>query len=170
MSDLGIVIVNYNTRELLGACLDSIRRSDGDVTYEVVVVDNGSTDRSAELVRSAYPWVWLIASERNGGYAYANNLGLKALGFGDGEGDARAPRYALLLNPDTVLPPEALATMAAYLDAHPDVGAVGPKLVRPDGSLDKACRRSFPSPLVSLYHFSGLDRLFPGSERLARYN
>ena len=171
MSDLGIVIVNYNTCELLRDCLASIANSVDAPRYRVLVVDNGSSDDSAAMVHSEFPWVQLIVSQRNGGYAYANNLGLRALGFDGGavKGDAR-PRYVLLLNPDTVLPPEALAAMTAYLEDHPDVGAVGPKLVRRDGSLDKACRRSFPSPAVSFYHFAGLDRLFPHSARFGRYN
>jgi GT2 family glycosyltransferase len=75
-----------------------------------------------------------------------------------------------LLNPDTVLPPAGLSEMIAFMDAHSDVGVAGPRLERADGSLDKACRRSFPTPLVSLYHFIGLGKLFPRSRRFARYN
>lgn len=166
--DLGIVIVNYNTREDLARCLDSIAASDGRYAYEAVVVDNGSQDGSAEMVRQRYPWARLIASERNGGYAYANNLGLRLLGYGV-QGEA-TPRYALLLNPDTILPPNALDTMIAYLDAHPQVGVAGPRLVRRDGSLDRACRRGFPTPSVSFYHLAGLSKLFPHSPRFGRYN
>ncbi len=84
--------------------------------------------------------------------------------------DALLPRFALLLNPDTVLPPAALAEMCAFMDAHARTGVSGPKLVRLDGSLDKACRRSFPTPETSLWHLLGLDRLFPRSRRFARYN
>jgi N-acetylglucosaminyl-diphospho-decaprenol L-rhamnosyltransferase len=82
----------------------------------------------------------------------------------------RLPRFALLLNPDTVLPPGALAEMLAFMAAHPRAGAAGPKLVRLDGSLDKACRRSFPTPATSLYHLLKLDRFFPHSPRFARYD
>ena len=82
----------------------------------------------------------------------------------------RLPRFALLLNPDTVLPPDALTDMLAFMAAHPRAGAAGPKLVRLDGSLDKACRRSFPTPVTSLYHLLKLDRLFPHSPRFARYD
>jgi N-acetylglucosaminyl-diphospho-decaprenol L-rhamnosyltransferase len=80
------------------------------------------------------------------------------------------PRYVLLLNPDTVVPPGVLAAMVAFMDANPEAGAAGPKLVRFDGSLDLACRRSFPSPEVSLYRMLGLSRLFPHHRRLASYN
>jgi hypothetical protein len=171
MLDLAIVIVNYNTRDDLSNCLHSIARSEGAFSYQVVVVDNCSTDGSVEMVRAEHPWVeHLIASERNGGYAYANNLGLRVLGLGAESAAISLPRYALLLNPDTVLPPGALEQMIDYMDAHEDVGVAGPKLVRQDGSLDRACRRSFPSPTVSFYRMVGLSKLFPKSPRFGRYN
>ncbi|NLT74726.1 MAG: glycosyltransferase family 2 protein [Chloroflexi bacterium] len=170
MTDLGIVIVNYNTREDLGRCLDSLAASEGRDRFRVIVIDNGSSDGSVALVRESYRWVELIASERNGGYAYANNLGLRALGFSAGQSMEDRPRYALLLNPDTVLPADALSTLLDYMDAHPDIGVLGPRLVRPDGSLDRACRRGFPTPAVSLYHMLGLPKLFPKSQRFGRYN
>ena len=160
MLDVHIVVVNYNTRDLLKQCLASVYDSRGDITYRVCVVDNASNDGSAAMVRQEFPQVALIESDVNGGYAYANNLGLR-------EAEAR---YCLLLNPDTVLPPRALADMAAFMDAHPDAGAAGPRLVLQDGSLDLACRRSFPSPEVSFYRLSGLSRLFPRSRRFGKYN
>ena len=123
------------------------------------------------MVRADFPQAELIASPINGGYPYGNNLGLRALGFQDGGGAAPdAPRYALLLNPDTEVPPTGLADMVAFMDSRPEIGVAGPKLVLPDGSLDTACRRSFPTPLISLYHFAGLGKLFPKSPRFARYN
>lgn len=165
--NLGIVIVNYNTRDRLRACLRTVYASQGDFTFEVCVVDNGSTDGSGEMVAAEFPQVHRILNPDNRGYPAANNQGLRLLGFPDG---ADAPRFALLLNPDTELPPDALAKMLAFMDAHPEAGVVGPKLVRQDGSLDLACRRSFPSPEVSFYRFSGLARLFPRSRRFGRYN
>ncbi len=158
--DLYIVIVNYNTRDLLRYCLASIYESRGQFSFDVCVVDNCSTDGSAEMVRREFPQVTLIESPYNGGYAYANNLGLR---------QAEA-RYYLLLNPDTVLPPSALAEMLAFMDAHPDAGAAGPRLLLADGSLDLACRRSFPTPAISFYRLTGLSRLFPRSPRFGRYN
>lgn len=170
MPDLAIIIVNYNTRDLLGGCLRSIRQSMGEISYRVVVVDNCSSDGSPDMVRAEHPWVHqLVVPERNGGYAYANNIGLRAVGYG-GRSPESLPRYALLLNPDTVLPREALQKAWAFMEANPDVGVLGPKLVREDGNLDKACRRSFPTPEVAFYRFSGLGRLFPGSRRFGRYN
>lgn len=184
MLDLGIVIVNYNTRDLLRECLKSVYASRGDFRYAVCVVDNCSADDSGRMVRAEFPQVHLIESPINGGYAYANNLGLRLFGFFPGEGGdggeemslnpypltPAAPRYALLLNPDTILPPNALVDMLAFMDDHPDAGIAGPKLVRQDGSLDLACRRSFPSPEVSAYRMLGLSRLFPRSRRFGRYN
>ncbi len=171
MHDLGIVILNWNTHDYLKRCLETVLASQGDFTYRVVVVDNASTDGSAAMVRATFLNVEVIVSDINGGYSYGNNLGLRALGFHAARHvDSNAPRYALLLNPDTELPPDALYSMVRFLDSRPDVGVAGPKLALEDGSLDLACRRSFPTPMVSLYRFSGLSRLFPHSPRFGRYN
>jgi GT2 family glycosyltransferase len=171
MLDLGIVILNWNTKDLLRRCLQTVLASEGDFTYRVVVVDNASSDGSPDMVRTEFPSVTLIASETNGGYPYGNNLGLRELGFhDDGTIAPDAPRYALLLNPDTEVPTDGLTQMVNYMDAKPEVGVAGPKLVLPDGSLDHAARRSFPTPMVSFYRFAGLAKLFPKSKRFARYN
>jgi len=130
---VSIVIVNWNTRELLRACLSSIPHAmrDGDEAgavshqIEVIVVDNGSHDGSAEMVARAFPHVRLLINERNVGFAAANNLALR---------DAHG-RYLLLLNSDTVVRPGAVEAMAAYMDAHPELGAVGPRLLNADGSV-----------------------------------
>jgi GT2 family glycosyltransferase len=170
MLDLGIVIVNYNVRDLLRECLASVYDSRGEFSLEVCVVDNGSADGSADMVAKEFPQVRLIRTE-NRGYAAGNNLGLQEFGFdGGGQSTAIPPRFVLLLNADTVLPPSSLADMIQFLEERPKAGVVGPKLVRADGSLDKACRRSFPTPEVALYRLSGLSHLFPESERFGRYN
>jgi GT2 family glycosyltransferase len=158
--DLSIVIVNYNTRELLRGCLSSIQASEGSFTHEVLVVDNCSQDGSPQMVQGEFPWVKLLENAENRGYAAANNLALR-----ESQG-----RYVLLLNADTILPSDALQGMLAFMEAHPEAGAAGPKLVRQDGSLDLACRRSFPTPAVSFYRMLGLSKLFPSSPRFARYN
>ena len=178
MVELAIVIVNYNTRDELRDCLESLEQAVRSIHHQVIIVDNCSSDGSVAMVRSEHPWVHLLVeSEQNGGYAFANNLGLRAVGYGSGDPAALShlrseplPRYVLLLNPDTVVPCDALRKMLAFMDANPDVGVVGPKLVREDGSLDKACRRSFPTPQVSFYRLSGLARIFPQSRRFGRYN
>jgi N-acetylglucosaminyl-diphospho-decaprenol L-rhamnosyltransferase len=167
MLDLGIVILNWNTRDLLRECLRSVFAACGPLAYSVCVVDNASTDGSAAMVRAEFPRVRLVESPVNGGYAAGNNLGLRAFGFGPGRSDA--PRYALLLNPDTVVPETALAAMVAYLDAHPQAGAAGPKLVLPTGELDRACRRSLAFEAF-VYRILGLSLLFPRSRRFGQYN
>jgi hypothetical protein len=164
VTDLGIVIVNYNTRERLRDCLQSLQANRG-VSFVTYVVDNCSTDGSAMMVRQAFPDVHVIESPSNGGYSYANNLGLRAILALE-----PPPPAVLLLNPDTVLPKDALEQTLRFFQTHPDAGIVGPKLVMADGQLDLACRRSFPDPINSIYHVLGLDARFPKSQRFARYN
>jgi GT2 family glycosyltransferase len=172
--DLAIVIVNYNVCNLLRRCLESVHRSKGDFTFTVCVVDNDSPDDSVAMVEREFPDVHLIANKENVGYPTANNQGLKALGVEAEAGEwsrlATQPRYSLLLNPDTETPPDGFAQLIEYLDDHPEIGVLGPKLVLPDGQLDLACRRAFPTPMVSFYRMAGLSRLFPKSERFGRYN
>ena len=171
MLDLGIVIVNFNTRGLLRTCLHSIFASQGDFSFEVCVVDNASPDGSADMVAAEFPHIQVIANADNVGYPSANNQGLRAFGFNESGASApHAPRFALLLNPDTELPPDGLSRMLDFMAEHPDAGAAGPKLVLPDGSLDLACRRSLPTPEVCFHKLTGLSSLFPQSERFGRYN
>lgn len=174
--DLAIVIVSYNTADLLRACLQSVINSDPQVTYAVCVIDNGSTDGSAEMVRKEFPQVQLIAGQ-NVGYSAANNVGLRWFGFDQGQDsdnkslpDDLLPRYALLLNPDTIVPKKAFAKMITFMDGLPNAGAAGPRVMRPDGTLDKACKRSFPTPIVSFYRSVGLSKLFPFSQTFNSYN
>ncbi len=171
MLDLGIVIVNWNTRDLLRECLKSLEASDPSVTRRVVVVDNASSDASVAMVKAEFPTIEVIANPINGGFSQANNLGLRALGFDPAcRTTPDVPRYALLLNPDTVLPPDALRRMIDRVDADPAIAIAGPRLVMPNGKLDLACRRSFPTPEVSLWRMTGLSKLFPKSKRFGRYN
>ncbi len=168
--DVAVAIVSFETAPLLRGCLCSLFEGGLEgLRAEVWVYDNASQDGSAELVRREFPQVHLFAGTRNIGYAAANNRMLRDVGFAT-PGQAARARHALLLNPDTLVGPRAMAQLVDYLEAEPDIGAVGPKLVRADGSLDLACRRSFPTPAVSLYRFSGLSRLFPKSKRFGRYN
>lgn len=164
---MGVIILNWNTRELLRDCLRSVFASSGSLAFEVCVVDNASTDGSAAMVRAEYPQVRLIESQENRGYAAGNNHGLRAFGFGPGRNDG--PRYALLLNPDTVVPATALPQLTAYMDSHPRCGAAGPRLVLPSGELDLACRRSLAFDAF-IYRMLGLSRLFPRSRRFGQYN
>jgi N-acetylglucosaminyl-diphospho-decaprenol L-rhamnosyltransferase len=184
MPSLAIVIVSYNTRDLLRECLRSIEQCASTCALEIWVVDNASPDGSAAMVRAEFPFAHVIGSTRNGGFAYANNLALREIlgvgGWGLGVGDRLTPPnpnpqlptpdYVLLLNPDTVVPRGALDGLVGFLEAHPQVGACGPKLLLADGSLDVACRRSFPTPEIAFYHMTGLARLLPRSPRFGRYN
>jgi GT2 family glycosyltransferase len=170
---MNIVIVNHNTAGHLAACLESLVAGGMDgVAADVWVVDNASNDGSADLVRQRFPWARLIESPDNVGFSAANNLALRAAGYPERPTprEAAPERAALLLNPDTIVPRGALAALAAVLEEEPEVGVVGPQLVLSDGSLDLACRRAFPTPVVAFYRFSGLSRLFPRSPRFARYN
>lgn len=166
MLDLAIIIVNYNVCDLLRRCLQSVFASTGDLEFAVCVVDNQSTDDSVQMVRAEFPQVTLIANAQNVGYPAGNNQGLRAL---DVESES-PPRYSLLLNPDTEVPPDAFATLVRYMDDHPAIGVTGPRLIMPDGSLDLACRRGFDSMSALIYRMVGLSKLFPRSRRFGRYN
>ncbi|MBE2194557.1 MAG: glycosyltransferase family 2 protein [Anaerolinea sp.] len=166
--DLGIVIVNWNTCDLLRDCLRSVRESDSSITRRVIVVDNASPDNSVAMVQAEFPEVEVIANTENTGFARANNQGLYLLGYG--QAGTESPRYGLLLNPDTVVPPDGFRRMIDRLDDDPQIGAAGPRLIMPNGKLDLACRRSFPSPEVSMWRMLGLSKLFPKSRLFGRYN
>jgi GT2 family glycosyltransferase len=156
---LDVVIVSYRSRELLRRCLDSLRAHPPAVPLKVIVVDNDSRDGTAEMVAADYPEVELIASPRNLGFAAATNLGAA-------RGEAG---YLLALNPDTALTHGALDTVLATMRVHPEVAVVGARLLREDGSLDHASKRSFPTPLSALGHFTGVGRRPGASGRLAAY-
>ena len=183
---IAIIIVNYNTRELLSGCLDSVFAGRCRYPLRVILVDNASTDGSAAFVRAQYPQVELHESGSNRGFGFANNIALRALAGRPAPPPGRQPPgelpatgeaglqfatdYVLFLNPDTVLPPDALEVMVDFLEATPAAGVVGPRMQKPDGTLDLACRRAFPTPLNSLFKLSGLARLFPHHPAIARYN
>lgn len=147
MSRLDVVIVSYRCRELLRACLASLSEAlNGPM--RVIVVDNASGDGTVEMVLAEFPEVELIAADRNLGFASATNLGIR-------RGEAE---YVLALNPDTRLTPDSLDRLIEVMDARPEVGICGPRLVREDGSFDHAAKRSFPTPLGALAHFAGMSR------------
>ena len=133
MTDLGIIIVSWNVRDLLAACLDSVIGHNV-LPTEIIVVDNASSDGSVDMVHDRFPQVKLITSEKNLGFAGGNNLGLRAWGLGSPRSTLDAPRYVLLLNPDTVVHGNALETMVRFMDATPQAGVCGARLVYGDGS------------------------------------
>jgi N-acetylglucosaminyl-diphospho-decaprenol L-rhamnosyltransferase len=156
---LDVVIVSYRSRELLRRCLDALRAHPPDCPMKVVVVDNASADGTVEMVGAEYPEVDLIGSPANLGFAAATNLGAVR---------GTAP-FLLALNPDTEVSPGALDAVLATMESHPRVGIVGARLLKADGSLDHASKRSFPTPLSALGHFSGLGRRPGARGRLAAY-
>jgi GT2 family glycosyltransferase len=201
MPNLAIIVVNYNTRELLDACLESVFAGQTSFPFHVIVVDNRSSDGSLDMVARRYPQATLISSDHNGGFGYANNLALRWLSGlsrlpdsgtnGEvlhlsghagatqprlevpthGDSQLRFPRdYVLFLNPDTVVPANALEDTVRFLEEHPEAGIVGPKVVKLDGTLDLACRRSFPTPASSFFKLTGLSKLLPNSKLVSRYN
>lgn len=161
--DLSIVIVNWNVCDLLRRCLLSLDRqganSSATLSTEVIVADCASSDGSVEMVRREFPRVRLFASDENLGYARGNNLGMA---------ETRG-RYALLLNPDTELVGDALATMVRYMDEHPAVGVLGPALRYPDGALQSS-RRRFPTLATAFCESTLLHQWFPNNRVARRYH
>jgi GT2 family glycosyltransferase/glycosyltransferase involved in cell wall biosynthesis len=156
---VSVVIVSYNCRATLTSCLESLSADETAPPTEVIVVDNGSVDGTVAAVEARFPWVRIIANHANVGFARAMNEGL-SLARGE---------IVLALNPDTVVPAGALSKSVAELERHPDVGMLGVKLVRPDGTFDHACKRGFPTVTSALFYFLGLSRLRPRSPHFAQY-
>jgi len=154
---LRVVVLSYNTRELLAACLRSLLADPESAAWRLVVVDNASTDGSPQMVREEFPGVTLIESAENRGFSAGNNLGTR---------DAQEP-LLLFLNSDTLVPPGALPALLAFMRDHPDCAAVGPRLTDPDGTPQHSCR-TFPGPLNTLLEGFWLDRLAPRSRLLGR--
>ena len=148
--DLSIIIVNWNTREMLRDCLQSVFDTAADITFDVWVVDNGSSDDSQQMVRDAFPQVELIANQDNKGFAGANN---QALSRAKG-------RHVLLLNSDTLVHGDVLSASVRYLDDNPDVGAMGCRVLNTDGTL-QITGSQVPSLLNLSLQATGLNRL-PG--------
>lgn len=160
MFALSVIIVSYNTRQLLDDCLKSVTAAQQPAGgVEVIVVDNASSDGSQEMVRAVYPDVALLANQENVGFAAANNRGAAAANG----------RYLLFLNSDTRVEPDALVKPLAYLEEHPAAGAITVKLLYPSGQRDPDNHRGFPTPWNAFCHFTGLSRVFPHSPRFNDY-
>lgn len=158
--ELSIVIVSYNTRELLDDCLRAVTAAESPAGgVEIVVVDNASRDGSVEMVRAKYPAVRVLACEENLGFAAANNRGT-AVSHGS---------HVLFLNSDTVIDERALVEPLAYVQTHPNVGALTVRLVYPNGQRDPDNHRGFPTPWNAFCHFTGINRLFPDDPRFNGY-
>ena len=158
MKDISISIVSWNTKGVLKNCLASIYSTARDISFEIIVVDNNSSDGSVEMVREEFPGIILISNTENLGFAKANNQAYeKASG-----------RYFLILNSDTIVKPEALETMVRFMDSHPEAAALGPRLIYEDGSLQPSCR-AFPDLLTAFFQMSYLEKIFPKNKFIGKY-
>lgn len=158
--DVSVVIVHFETPQLLLQCLRALHAGRGAVRLQAMVIDNASRAFDSGAVERALPGTIIIRNERNEGFAAAANRGLRAA----------TGRYVLLLNADTIVAPDTVTQMVRYMDERTDVGASTARLVMEDGRLDLACRRSFPTPARALYRMTWLSRLFPRSRRFGQYN
>ncbi len=155
---ISIIIVNWNTKDLITKCLETIEANAASINKEIIVVDNASTDNSTDRIKERFPYVKLVENSENSGYAEGNNIGLK-LASGD---------YILLLNPDTEIQPGAIEELIACINRNPDTAAAAAKLIYPDGSSQRSCR-GFPHPWSLVFDYLQISRLFPSSKRLSAY-
>lgn len=158
--DLSIIILNYNVKDLLINCLDSVFKSKGkDDKWQIIVVDNASSDGSSDAVKKHFPQVEVIENQSNLGFAAGNNIGVKK---------AKAP-VILFLNPDTLIVDDAISKSLKYLLSNSDIGALTCRVELSNGKLDYSCHRGFPTPWNSFAYFSGLTKLFPKIKLFSGY-
>jgi len=157
--DLSVVIVSWNVKEQLGACLRSLYEHTQQVSFEVFVVDNASQDGSPEMVEVDFPQVKLIRNPVNMGFARANNQAIRL----------STSRYVLLLNPDTLVLDDALPRMVWFLDQHPRAGIVGGKVLTPVGQIDFRCARRFPRLLTEWLELTRLASHYPHHPFFGQY-
>lgn len=160
MIDLSVVIVNYNVSYFLEQCLHSVLKASEELNCEVFVVDNNSVDGSVEMVRTKFPGVKCIANADNWGFSRANN---QAIRMAQG-------RYVLLLNPDTLVEEDTFTATVAFMDAHPEAGGLGVKMIDGKGRFLPESKRGLPTPAVAFYKIFGLAALFPKSRTFGRYH
>src|SRR3984957_4127518 len=154
--DISIVIVGWNARHYLELCLESLADAPARRTVEILVVDNASTDGSAEMIEARFPGVKLIRSPENLGFAKGNNVAIRQC----------QGRYIALVNPDVIVLPGCLDAMAEFLDQNPKVGNVGPRVFNPDMTQQSTCRR-FPTLWNNFCSTSRLESIFKGSRFFA---
>lgn len=147
---LSVVIVSYNVRGLLTACIDSVVKASEGIDAEVFVVDNKSADDTVEVISRDYPWVHLINNKENLGFSKANNIAIR-----QSEGE-----YVLLLNPDTVVAEGTLRGVVEFMDQHPEAGGAGVRMHNADGTLAPESRRAVPTPLVAARKMLGFTKRY----------
>ncbi len=155
-----MVIVNYNVEFFLEQCLNSVQKALEDINGQVFIVDNNSIDGSVEMVQRKFPAYSLLANKENVGFSKANNQAIL-------QADAE---YILLLNPDTVVEEETFSKVISFMDAHPDAGGLGVRMVDGKGKFLPESKRGLPTPAVAFYKIFGLSKLFPKSERFGQYH
>ncbi len=156
--DISVCIVTYQARDLLRDCLCSIP-GNTHRDFEVIVVDNGSTDGVVQMLQQEFPEVQIIRNASTAGFTRPMNQALR---------QARG-RYLIQLNPDTLILPDALDNLCAFVEAHPEVGICGPKVLNRDRTLQKPCRRGEPRPWAVISYFLKLSTLFPHSKLFGQY-
>ena len=156
MGKLSVIIVNYNVKYFLEQTLASVQKAMQGIEGEVFVVDNASSDGSVEMVRHRFPAVRLIENKQNVGFSKANN---QAIREANGE-------YVLLLNPDTVVQEDTFRKIIDFMDAHPEAGGLGVKMIDGKGNFLPESKRGFPSPSVAFYKAFGLGSAFSQIEGL----
>jgi GT2 family glycosyltransferase len=147
---LSVVIVSYNVRALLTACIDSVVKAAEGIDTEVFVVDNDSADDTVEVVARDYPWVHLINNKENLGFSKANNMAIRQ----------SAGEYVLLLNPDTVVAEGTLRGAVTFMDQHPEAGGAGVRMHNADGTLAPESRRAVPTPFVAARKMLGFSKRY----------
>lgn len=157
--DVSIIVVNYNTKELLKQTIESVINTTKHIEYEIIVSDNDSKDGSQTMIKEKFSKVRLMENNDNLGFPNGNNVAIR---------EAKG-RYILLLNSDTKVLENCIEDCAKYMDNHKDIGALGCKLVLADGTLDHACKRGFPTPEASLFYMLKFNKLFPQSKKFAAY-
>jgi GT2 family glycosyltransferase len=157
---LSVVIVNYNVRHFLEQALLSVRHASVGLDLEVWVVDNNSVDDSVQMVREKFPEVKVIANKHNPGFSIANNQAIRQ----------SKGKYILLLNPDTVVEEDTFSKCIDFMDAHPDAGGLGVKMIDGGGNFLPESKRGFPSPWVAFCKTFGLSKIFPKSPKFNRYH
>jgi GT2 family glycosyltransferase len=157
---LSVIIVNYNVEYFLEQCLNSVCKALEKTKGEVWVVDNNSIDGSCSMVKTKFPQVHLIENKVNTGFSKANN---QAIALSKGE-------YVLLLNPDTVVEEDTFSKTVAFMDAHPEAGGLGVKMIDGKGHFLPESKRGLPTPSVAFYKIFGLSALFPRSRRFSKYH
>lgn len=157
---LSIIIVNYNVKEFLQNLIHSIEKAASNISHEIIIVDNASDDGSVDFIREKFPFTKLIVNNKNLGFSKGNNIGIA-----EAQGE-----YILFLNPDTLVSEDTFTKMIEFFETHPDAGLAGCKILNSDGTIQLACRRSFPGPWTSFCKVTGLSSIFPKSKLFARYN